>query len=283
MAEKGEPNKPKNAGWGESSRGDVWATKLLHSIFQRSGFPGWEARVVRNNLVYQEHLRDAFEALDEGDYAAAFALFKRHADTKSAVAQHNVGTLYEAGYGTPRSDEEAEKHYRLAAEQGLPEAQYGLSAILATDVVKWGEVVLTEDPRKAIEAYKWLYIAKLRGKRDAKPALRRLKKAMSRDAINEAEAAALSWQAEHMHLGRIQSRTRRRSRVREGFRRLAIVLGATGALIVAIMLVGEADTLALSDGLWLTALATAGAFVALWLSVRVIGWVVAGFFEDNPS
>ena len=87
-----------------------------------------------------------------------------------------------------------------------------------------------------------------------------------------------------MHRGGIQTRTERKSRVREGFRRLSIVLGATGALIaVAIMLVGKGDAPVLSNWLWLTALATVGAFVALWLPMRVIGWIVAGFFEDSPS
>lgn len=205
------------------------------------------------------------------------------------MAQHNVGTLYEAGYGAKRSDGEAEQYYRLAAEQGLPEAQYGLGAILATDLVREGlirvsnNVVLTKEPRNAIEAYKWFYLAKLRGMRNAKPALGRLAKAMSRDALDEAEAAALEWQAAHMHLGRIQSQTGLKSCVREGFRRLAIVLGATGALIIAVvMLVTKGDHVAVSDWLLIATLATA-AFVALWFPTRVIGWIVAGFFEDKRS
>lgn len=335
MTEKGEPDS-RHAVSGESARGEVWPMNLFHRILRWSGLPGWEARVVRNNFVYQERLRDAFEAFDQGDYTAAFTLFKREADAGSAVAQHNTGILYEAGYGIPRSDEAAERYYLQAAEQGFPEAQYQLGAILAADFLlrnaqipakdefahiftaallsekgramlvqaaergkgeisqrEWTgirETVLddaglaAEIPDRMAEGYKWLYIAKLRGMRDAKPALRRLRKAMSRDAVNEAEAAALSWQAEHMHLGRIQTRTGPKSRVREGFRRLAIVLGATGALIVvAIMLITKGDAPLLSNWLWLTALATVGAFVALWLPMRVIGWIVAGFFEDKPS
>ena len=289
----GEPNNP-DAGRSVSKRNEIWAIKLLVRVFQWFGITGWEARAVRTYLVYQEHLRDAFETFDIGDYTAAFVLFKRHADTGSAVAQHNIGVLYEAGYGTPRSDEEAEKYYRLASEQGLPEAQYGLGLILAADVVTGDfntDLVLIGDPHKAIEGYKWLYIAKLRGNRDASPALRRLKKAMPRDAIDAAELAALDWQAEHMHRGRIRTRTARKSGARQGFRRLAIVLGATGALfmigvpIMGVLYHGEgplAGDLALADLLRLTALA-AGAFVALWLPVRVIGWIFAGFFENNPS
>lgn len=91
MTEKAEPNS-RNDVSREKSSGQLWAAKLFLRIAMWSGFSGWEARFVRNNLVYQERLRDAFEAFDAADYAAALTAFKRDADTGRRYRKRNGST-----------------------------------------------------------------------------------------------------------------------------------------------------------------------------------------------
>ena len=48
------------------------------------------------------------------------------AEAGDASAQNNLGTIYDNGQGVPEDDAEAVKWYRLAADQGLGEAQLNL-------------------------------------------------------------------------------------------------------------------------------------------------------------
>jgi TPR repeat protein len=90
---------------------------------------------VRSNLIERPEHQAAIEALDEGNYAAAFNAFHEMAEQGDAAAQHNLGILYETGTGVMRQDGPAEEWYRRAAEQGLHEAQFQLAAILAADAM----------------------------------------------------------------------------------------------------------------------------------------------------
>ncbi len=63
----------------------------------------------------------AFEA---GDTATAFEVWEPLSEQGDAVAQYNLGTMYQKGEGfVPRNYFEAVRLYRLAAEQGLAPAQ----------------------------------------------------------------------------------------------------------------------------------------------------------------
>src|SRR5450759_4601026 len=61
---------------------------------------------------------DGVAAYNRGDYATALRLFRPLADQGVAIAQNNLGVLYEKGQGLPQNYAEGAKWYRLAADQG---------------------------------------------------------------------------------------------------------------------------------------------------------------------
>lgn len=73
------------------------------------------------------------EAFRAGDYAAALTAWKSLAEAGDPSAQFNVGVLHDEGLGTDRNTDEARRWWKLAAEQGLPEAHHNL-ALLEIDL-----------------------------------------------------------------------------------------------------------------------------------------------------
>ncbi len=68
-----------------------------------------------------------------GDSREAVRLYRLAAEKGNALAQNNLGAIYEAGEGAlPRNEREALRLYQLAADQGLPGAQSNLGAMCAT-------------------------------------------------------------------------------------------------------------------------------------------------------
>ena len=61
-----------------------------------------------------------------GDYATALSEWKPLAEQGDAVAQYNLGLMYDNGYGVSQDYKTAVKWYTLAAEQGVADAQYAL-------------------------------------------------------------------------------------------------------------------------------------------------------------
>lgn len=68
-----------------------------------------------------------------GDAREAVRLYRLAADQGNALAQNNLGVMYEGGQGMlPRNDREAERLYRLSADQGFPGGQANLGVLYAT-------------------------------------------------------------------------------------------------------------------------------------------------------
>ena len=61
------------------------------------------------------------------DYAQAVKWYRMAADQGLAEAQLNLGVMYANGYGVKRDDAQAVRLYRLAAEQGNNGAMVNLS------------------------------------------------------------------------------------------------------------------------------------------------------------
>jgi uncharacterized protein len=89
-------------------------------------------------------------AAQSGDYQTALAEWLPLAEQGNAVAQFNLGVMYDDGEGVPQNDAEAVKWYKLAAEQGDADAQYNLG-VMYDD----GEGV----PQNDAEAVKWYKLA----------------------------------------------------------------------------------------------------------------------------
>src|SRR4051812_48536291 len=73
-----------------------------------------------------DSLEDAVAAYRRADYANALRLYRPLAEQGLAVAQFNVGLMYDVGQGVLQNYPEAVKWYRLAANQGRSDAQYQL-------------------------------------------------------------------------------------------------------------------------------------------------------------
>ncbi len=74
----------------------------------------------------QAVLESAKAAYEAGDYDTAPELIIPLAEAGDARAQHNLGYLYQTGFGVKQDYAEALKWYRKAAEQGLARAQANL-------------------------------------------------------------------------------------------------------------------------------------------------------------
>ena len=83
-----------------------------------------------------EYTLEASHAYDAGDYAKAALLYGLLARQGNAVAQFNLGVMYEHGQHLPRNARESIQWYLLAAEQGYAPAQFNLGNIYSR-----GEVV----------------------------------------------------------------------------------------------------------------------------------------------
>ena len=70
-----------------------------------------------------------FAAYESGDYATALRLTRVHAALGEAVAQFNLGFMYDQGKGVPQDYAKAIEWYRMAAEQGDASAQNNLGLI----------------------------------------------------------------------------------------------------------------------------------------------------------
>lgn len=95
-------------------------------------------------------LEDAWAAYERGDYATALRLWRPLAEQGNAIAQSNLGFIYDSGQGVPQDHAEAAKWYRLAAEQGNPRAQSNLGSMYAN-----GQGVLQD----YVQAYMWADLA----------------------------------------------------------------------------------------------------------------------------
>jgi tetratricopeptide (TPR) repeat protein len=90
-----------------------------------------EGKIAEVNSALQEaHHNEDFKALNrqgyqyeqEKNYTEAAKCYQKAAQGGYAVAQYNLGLLYEFGYGVKKSKQEAKKWYQKAAAQGRREA-----------------------------------------------------------------------------------------------------------------------------------------------------------------
>lgn len=71
----------------------------------------------------------ATQLLQQGDAAGAAARFAAQAEAGHAVAQNNLGVLYQRGQGVPRDYVLARSWFERAAAQGLPGAMYNIGML----------------------------------------------------------------------------------------------------------------------------------------------------------
>lgn len=97
---------------------------------------------------------DALATAQRGDYSTANWLLRPLADRGDAVAQFDLGFMYDTGHGVMQDYGEAMRWYRLAAKQGNALAQYSLGFMYAN-----GHGV----PQGYAEAAKWYLLSAEQG------------------------------------------------------------------------------------------------------------------------
>ena len=123
-----------------------------------------------------------------GDYATALQEWRALAERGDAQAQHNLGVMYDEGYGVPVNDAEAVKWYRKAAEQGVATAQVILGFTYGT-----GAGI----PMNYVNAYMWYSFAKAQGNEMAADNFGIVQKQMTPAQITEAQALATEMWEKH--------------------------------------------------------------------------------------
>ena len=109
------------------------------------------------------------------------------AEGGDAIAQFNLGLMYDNGEGVPEDDTQAVKWYRLAADQGNAFAQFFLGLMYTK-----GEGVPEDD----VESYARFNVAVALGNEDAKTAKEILTARMSKEDISAAQKRSTEiWEA----------------------------------------------------------------------------------------
>ncbi len=126
------------------------------------------------------------------DDAEAVRWYRLAADQGLADAQFSLGVMYAIGDGVPKDDAEAARWYRLAADQGYVSAQGNLGFMYDT-----GEGV----PQDHVQAHMWFNLAASRSTgelRDNSVKNRdRAAEELTPDGLNEAQRLAREWDAAH--------------------------------------------------------------------------------------
>jgi TPR repeat protein len=122
-------------------------------------------------------------AFQRGDFATVLRILRPKALAGDPGAQHNLGYMYEKGYGLPHNGAVAASWYQKSANQGNPDGQLALGRLYFE-----GDGVA----RNLVEAYKWMYLAG-RGTSKAFAYLRVIGNMLTYDQMNEAMHLAQTW------------------------------------------------------------------------------------------
>jgi hypothetical protein len=122
-------------------------------------------------------------AFQRGDYATVLKILRPKAQAGNPSAQHNLGFMYEKGYGVPRNPAVAASWYQKSANQGYPAGQLALGRLYFEGVGL---------PRDLVEAYKWMYLAG-RGTSKAFQYIRVIGNMLTYDQMSEAMRRGQLW------------------------------------------------------------------------------------------
>jgi hypothetical protein len=125
------------------------------------------------------------QGVDQDDMEAA-RWYKMAAEQGLANAQYNLGVMYAAAQGVDKDDKEAVRWYRAAAEQGHSDAGFNLAVMYAT-----GHGVDMD----YVQSYKWFSIAAAEGDQDSVKGIDRLTGRMTAEELAQAKSLAAGWKA----------------------------------------------------------------------------------------
>ena len=132
-------------------------------------------------------------AYERGDYATALREWRPLAEQGNALAQYNLGVMYDNGRGVPQDYAEAMKWYRKAAAQGHAWALWTLGGIYENGLAV---------PQDYVEAHKWYNLAAAQGNKTAAKYRDNAAKRMTPAQIAEAQRLAREWKPRNDSSGR---------------------------------------------------------------------------------
>ena len=144
----------------------------------------------QGNAVAQNNLGSMYD-IGRGvrqDYAQAIVWYRKAAEHGSADDQYNLGVEYARGHGVNQDFAQAVVWFLKAAEHGSADAQYNLGAAYAR-----GQGV----PQDFVRSYMWLNLAASQGNADAANARDLIAAGMVPQQIADAEKLASDWLAAH--------------------------------------------------------------------------------------
>ena len=171
-----------------------------------------------NSLIaWGSDYQKGLEAAKEGDFAAAYDLWRPLAERGDANAQFSLGNMYQFGDGVVKDHKIAARWYKRAAIQGVAKAQYNLGFLFYNSqqlnrddkaAVKWFRLAAEQGfllaqtnlgvaygegrgiERNDILAHMWLNIAATRGERNAQANIRQIHLRMSQTDLAKARKLA---------------------------------------------------------------------------------------------
>ena len=93
-------------------------------------------------------LEKGLTALQEGDYQTARQAFTTASAHGDPMGEYYLGAMFQSGWGGEKSETQALRHYRKAAEKDVPEAQFALGLFY-----QHGKAFLHKNPDEAISWY----------------------------------------------------------------------------------------------------------------------------------
>ena len=134
--------------------------------------------------VYGDDFQDGLDAYKKKDYKTAHRLWLPLAEQGNALAQSNLGVMYDKGLGVPQDYKEAFKWYRLSAEQGHAKAQYNLGLMYREGTGVIQDYAL---------AHMWFNLSGSNGNKDAVHNRDIIEKRMTPQQIEKAQEMARNW------------------------------------------------------------------------------------------
>ncbi len=149
-----------------------WARLVLAVVMVLAAAPAWA------------DFKAGLEAYLRGDDATALTEFRLLAQQGDALAQVNLGFMFDRGKGVPQDDAEAARWYRRAAEQGNAEAQFNLGFMYSE-----GRGVAQD----YVQGHMWISLAAAQGKESYRESRDVLAEQMTPAQIAEAQRLAREW------------------------------------------------------------------------------------------
>ena len=134
-----------------------------------------------SGVCWSADFQKGLDAAERGDYATALKEWTPLAEQGNAIAQFNLGVMYDEGIGVPQDYNTAVKWVTLAAEQGNADAQYNLGLMYGNR----GGV-----PQDYVRAHMWFNLSASQGGEDATQSRDIVEKRMTPADISAAQKLA---------------------------------------------------------------------------------------------